>query len=87
MLTFAFNNNILFLLSFLIKEKFIKTEHKIETFVYKLRGLNPNLAFDKGFALLEKDGYKVDIDNITEGDIVDLRFKNRKLKAKILKVE
>lgn len=86
------NKNILLRLkselSFLFKEKCLKIEHKVESFHFKLNTLNPNMALDKGYAIIEKDGKKItDKNEILEGEILDLRLKNKTLKAKILKVE
>ena len=74
-------------LTYLYKEKEIKAEHKIENLSYKLANLNPNFSLEKGYALIEKDGKKVDVNNILEGDIVDLRLKDKQITARILKVE
>ena len=72
---------------YLLKEKLLKAEHKIESFNYKVSALNPAFALNKGYALIEKNGVKAKAENIFVNDVVDLRLKNKIIKAKILKVE
>jgi len=71
-----------------IREKQIKAEHLLEKINYKLISLNPKLALEKGYALIEKNGEHINsVAKIFEGDEVGLRLNDGKLKAKILKVE
>lgn len=75
-------------ISYLFKEKEIKTEHFLNEKKLKLEVLNPTFSLDKGFALLKKGkDWITKKSQIKENDELDIILKDAKIKAKVLKVE
>ena len=80
----SFKNEI----NYLIKEKELKEEHKVDALKLKLIALNPKLALEKGYALVYKDDVKIkDSKELKVEDEIRLKLKNGEIKAKVLKVE
>jgi len=72
-------------INFLIKEKELKFEHKLNELNYKMLALNPKLPLEKGYASIEKDSKKITKSiEIKTNDVVDIILKDGKVKAKII---
>jgi exodeoxyribonuclease VII large subunit len=71
----------------MINEKLNENSHRLAIYIEKLKGLSPLDKLRQGYAYVESDNHKVvnSIDNIKQGDIVNIYVKNGVIESTVNK--
>jgi exodeoxyribonuclease VII large subunit len=71
----------------MINEKLNENSHRLAIYIEKLKGLSPLDKLSQGYAYVESDNHKVvnSIDNIKQGDIVNIYVKNGVIESTVNK--
>jgi exodeoxyribonuclease VII large subunit len=74
-------------LNSIMNEKLNENSHRLAIYIEKLKGLSPLDKLSQGYAYVESDNHKVvnSIDNIKQGDIVNIYVKNGVIESTVNK--